>query len=215
MLAKRRKAMVSTFLAARSERRRLQGVASARRRACRDAVKEQCSWALLVKDWFHVINRATPALPHVRKRLTRHADEADQQRLKGRSALRGKAPEDWPPEKRLELDGVLVDFPAWRLAHSLEHWRRRWDALPDVPGARTRLRAWLYWGKQAGRKELNELAATIRRWRQGSENLFRDRVTNGVTAGINTKIKLLKRVAYGLPNFAHIRARLLLPFTLQ
>jgi len=29
-----------------------------------------------------------------------------------------------------------------------------------------------------------------------------DWVTNGVTGGSNTTIKLLKRIAYGLPNFA-------------
>ena len=38
-------------------------------------------------------------------------------------------------------------------------------------------------------------------------------LTNGVTEGINNKIKLLKRIAYGLPNFAHLRARILIEFT--
>ena len=110
---------------------------------------------------------------------------------------------------------MLVDCPPWRLAHSLVHWRRRWYDLHDVQVARARLRAWLYRVQQAGLKELDELASTIRRWRQGIVNFFRDRVTNGVTEGINTKIKLLKRMAYGFPNFAHIRARILLAFTPQ
>jgi len=43
-------------------------------------------------------------------------------------------------------------------------------------------------------------------------NFFHARVTNGVTEGINTKIKLLKRMAYGLSNFAHLRARILMVF---
>jgi hypothetical protein len=57
------------------------------------------------------------------------------------------------------------------------------------------------------------VAATIHRWQPWIVNFFRDRVTNGVTEGINTKIKLLKRLAYGLPDFAHIRARILLAFS--
>jgi hypothetical protein len=53
------------------------------------------------------------------------------------------------------------------------------------------------------------------KWRLWIANFFRDRVTNGVTKGINNKIKLLKRMAYGLPNFAHLRARILLAFALK
>jgi transposase len=66
--------------------------------------------------------------------------------------------------------------------------------------------------QQANLPELEEFAATIRRWRQWILNFFRDRVTNGVTEGINNKIKFIKRIAYGLPNFAHIRALILMAF---
>jgi hypothetical protein len=41
---------------------------------------------------------------------------------------------------------------------------------------------------------------------------FHARVINEVTEGINTKIKLLKRIAYGLHDFAHIGARILMEF---
>jgi transposase len=210
VLDTRTKAAVGDLLAARAERRRLKVVTIDMRRECRDAVKAQCPWALIVIDRFHVIKRATEALHDVRKRLTRQADKADQHRLKGIRDRLGNAPEDLRPATRLDLYGVLVDVPALRLAHSLGHWLRRWSALADVQMARDRLRAWLYRVKQAGCNELDELAATICRWRPWLLHLFRDRVTNGVTEGINTTIKLLKRVAYGLPNFAHLRARILL-----
>jgi transposase len=65
---------------------------------------------------------------------------------------------------------------------------------------------------QAQCKALDELAATIRRWRPWIRNFVRDRATNDVTEGINTTIKLLKRMAYDLPTFAHLRARILLAF---
>ena len=81
--------------------------------------------------------------------------------------------------------------------------------------ARARLRAWLSRVKQANMAALNDLAAPIGRWRVWIVNFFRDRVTNGVTEGINNKITLLKRIAYGLPNFAHIRARILMEFALE
>ena len=65
----------------------------------------------------------------------------------------------------------------------------------------------------ANLEALQELAGTIHRWRKWILNFFHARVTSEVTEDINTKIKLLKRLAYGLPNFAHLRARILMAFT--
>jgi transposase len=210
VLDQRTKATVGAFLAARTDRHRLKVATIDMRREFREAVQEQCPWALIVVDRFHVIKQASAALHDVRKRLTRQAPPADQQRLKGTRELLGVAAEHLRPEQRQHLYTVLVDFPDLRCAHTLANGLRRWYALSDYQVARARLRAWLYRVRQANLPELNGLAATIRRWWAWILNFFRDRVTNGVTEGINTKIKLLKRIAYGLPNFAHIRARILM-----
>jgi hypothetical protein len=69
-------------------------------------------------DRLPVIKSAPQALHHVRKRLMRQAQEADQKRLKSIRDLLGKAQEDLSPERRLDLYGVLVDFPELRLAYS-------------------------------------------------------------------------------------------------
>ncbi|MFZ9737510.1 MAG: transposase, partial [Prochlorotrichaceae cyanobacterium] len=37
-------------------------------------------------------------------------------------------------------------------------------------------------------------------------------LTSGITEGINTKIKLIKRRSYGLPEFSHLRLMLLACF---
>ena len=75
------------------------------------------------------------------------------------------------------------------------------------------------WGR---RSRLGPAAAPLagaRRQRVGSVPTAGKRAfeipipTNGVTEGINNKIKLLKRIAYGLPNFAHLQARILIEFT--
>lgn len=47
---------------------------------------------------------------------------------------------------------------------------------------------------------------------QGICNYFYERVTSGMMEGINNKIKLLKRQAYGFTNFDHLRMRLLAAF---
>jgi transposase len=212
VLEQRTKVTVGAFLAARSDRRRLQVATIARRREFRDAIHEQCPWALMVLDRFHVVHNATAALHDIRKRLARQAREADRRRLKDTRDLLGKAPEALPTAQRLAFYGVLGDFPALRLAHRLVHWLRRWYHVADVQVARSRLRAWFYRVRRANRQELDALAATIRRWQPWILSFFLERVTNGVTEGINTKSKLLKRIAYGLSSFVHLQARILLAF---
>jgi transposase len=64
--------------------------------------------------------------------------------------------------------------------------------------ARTRLRAWFYRMQQANLQALTVLAAPIRRWRPWRANVIHAQIPNGVTEGVNTKIKLWKRMAYGL-----------------
>jgi transposase len=212
VLATRPKATVATFLAAPSERRRGKVATLERRRECRAAVHAQCPWAWIVIERFPVVKLVTAALHHSRPRLTRQAPEADRKRLQESRARLGQATQALTEAQRADLYRVRVDFPELRCAPSLVHWLRRWYALADVQVAQARLRAWLSRGKQAHLPERHAVAATSRRWRPWMVPFCRDRVTNGPTEGINNKMKRMKRTASGLPNFAHIRARVLMAF---
>ena len=49
----------------------------------------------------------------------------------------------------------------------------------------------------------------LKEWMEYILNYFVVFLTNGPTEGLNTKIKLIIRVAFGLPSFERRRARLL------
>ena len=51
---------------------------------------------------------------------------------------------------------------------------------------------------------------TISRWIDEIVAYFDNRTTQGIVEGINQKIKLIKRKAYGLTNFNNFRRRILL-----
>jgi transposase len=51
---------------------------------------------------------------------------------------------------------------------------------------------------------------TISRWIEEIISYFDNRTTQGVVEGINQKIKLIKRRAYGLTNFDNFQRRILL-----
>ena len=54
--------------------------------------------------------------------------------------------------------------------------------------------------------------ATIIRWFGEIIAYFKNRTTQGVVEGINNKLKLIERKAYGLKNFDNFRLRSLLSF---
>ena len=51
---------------------------------------------------------------------------------------------------------------------------------------------------------------TFSRYRSGIQNAFKVTLSNGVTEGLNNKIKLIKRIAFGYRNFYNFRARIYL-----
>ena len=74
---------------------------------------------------------------------------------------------------------------------------------------RKELFAWLQDAKTCGIKELEDVAATYRRWIKGILNTFKYNLSNGVTEGFNNKIKVLKRTSYGIKDFKRFRTRIL------
>ncbi len=61
--------------------------------------------------------------------------------------------------------------------------------------------------------EFVEAAGTISRWKEYIINSFLDeRYSNGYTEGVNNKIKVIKRIAFGYKNFDLFRARILYIF---
>ena len=60
--------------------------------------------------------------------------------------------------------------------------------------------------------ELIRWGNTLRRWREPILNHFDNGTTNGFTEGCNTKIKMLKRVSYGLKNVEVYWRKMLLGF---
>ncbi|HBI2046973.1 TPA: transposase [Enterococcus faecalis] len=46
------------------------------------------------------------------------------------------------------------------------------------------------------------------KYKEGIKNSFRFPYSNGITEGLNNKLKVIKRIAYGYRNFYHFRSRI-------
>ena len=74
------------------------------------------------------------------------------------------------------------------------------------------LKDWLWRNLNSDIPELVECAKTFQHWFQAIKNSLEFPYSNGPTEGTNNKIKVLKRVTYGMRNFTNFKARILLLF---
>jgi len=79
--------------------------------------------------------------------------------------------------------------------------------------ARPKLSDWVLNAEQSGLHRFAECAKTMTNWSVGILNSFDYPYTNGFTEGVNNKIKVLKRNAYGYRNFYRFRNRILHMFS--
>ena len=71
------------------------------------------------------------------------------------------------------------------------------------------LAKWIQNAESSGIPEFEKCADTYRRRHNEIKNAFKYGYTNGPTEGFNNKIKVLKRISFGLKNFYRFRNRIL------
>ena len=106
-------------------------------------------------------------------------------------------------------------FP--RVAVTVTDWSRNdcWIGTATIWWSKTKSEAkralgrWLWLVDKAGLEEFKNCRLTFSRWFEAITNIIKYQVTNGFTEGINNKIKVLKRVSYGIKTFKILRNRVL------
>jgi transposase len=146
-----------------------------------------------------------------RRTIQRAASEADKQHLKGCRWLLVKNQADLDERERGRLAEMYSAAPLLGRLHQLkEAFRTICETAPDREAAEARLTAWVAEVEASGLPSLGKFVATLRRWWEVILNYFHDRLTSGVVEGLNNKLKLIKRRAFGYRNFAHFRLRVLI-----
>jgi transposase len=154
--------------------------------------------ATIVYDRFHVMQHVNRELNHLRKQMN--------VKFKGASHLLWKHQQALDDDQRERLREGIKDHPCLAIAYELkEELYTLYETARSVRGAQRQLRRWL----RIARLLYRDSAAMIERHLEGICQYFANHTTSGVTEGINTRIKLIKRQGYGFPCFPHFRLRLL------
>lgn len=167
----------------------------------------------VVVDKFHVIRAANYALDRVRGRCQGPGKKSKtgwRRRLfQCRFALLRSA-DNLRPEDAERLAIVFKVFPevhrAWRLKEAL----REVYQCDDVDEAALALDVWFRPVDQADIPEFNSLAKMIGWLRQELLNHFVYGMTNAYAEGVTNRVKVIKRLAYGMTNVDNFEDRILL-----
>jgi transposase len=94
-------------------------------------------------------------------------------------------------EQKQSLENILTEHPCLRIVYEMkEEIRRIYESSRTVSGAQRRFEKWIRLGGILYGRSAN----MIQKHLTGICNYFENHTTNGITEGINTKIKLIKRM---------------------
>lgn len=165
-------------------------------------VREVFPNAKLVVDRFHVMQALTKELNVIRKQ-TRVTE-------KGARFLILKNRVDLEEADKEKLDRILKRSRRLKKAYELkEDFRAIYEKQLTVEEGARQFKQWL----RKARQIYGGVISTIRSHLPEICNYFQSRTTNGAMEGINNRIKLIKRQAYGFTNFNNFRMRLLACFS--
>ncbi len=188
----------------------------------KNLVAELMPEAQVVADRFHVMVQINKELDTERKREKRNTQElikkakTSKEKFKQEQVLSGlnkskyvllKNESDLNEEQKNKLIQVKAVSPSLKLMHELkEKLRRVFNKTNDWYPAVFKLGIWLSKAKKYFPNSNN----TFIRWFDEIVAYFDNRTTSGAVEGINNKLKLIKRSAYGFRNFNNFRVRCLL-----
>lgn len=174
------------------------------------AVKTKLPQARIVVDRFHVMKNLNHCLTLARREIQRTASDEVKEPLKGSRWALVKNEKDLNEKQRAKLETVYQVSPELKACHQLkEKFRTIFETMTDRKKARTALQHWIKQVQKQKVTAFQPFLVTLGNWFELILNYFLERWTNAFAEGVNNKIKLIKRRAFGFTNFDHFRLHIL------
>ena len=160
-------------------------------------VQRWCKNADIVFDLFHVVKAFNKVIDDIRNEEFRKAGTSERETLKGSKYLFLRNWGNLRRDQRVWLEEILamnrrLNTVYWLkdlLAHIWEYWRVGW--------ARAALAQWCAVAREDGHPHLVRFARTLERYEYGILSHCKHPIHTSRLEGVNNKIKVIKRVAYG------------------
>jgi transposase len=165
--------------------------------------------AIIIIDKYHFIRHVTWAIENMRKRIQKSMTTTLRKYYKRSRKLILTRYHKLKDENKEAVDLMLLYNDDLRIAHKLKEWFYEICQSDKYSYQCRELAKWIQNAESSGIPEFEKCADTYRRWHNEIKNAFKYGYTNGPTEGFNNKIKVLKRISFGLKNFYRFRNRIL------
>lgn len=165
--------------------------------------------ATVIIDKYHVVRQVLWDFEKVRKVEQKQFSDQRRKYFKRSRRLLLKNPKKLSEE---EADQVAVMLQTSRRLREAYHLKNKFLEFMQSENrhiASERLRNWVLLAEFTNLPEFKTSLTAIHNWDKYILNAFDNHYTNGFTEGCNNKIKVLKRVSFGVRNFARFRNRIL------
>ena len=174
------------------------------------SVYENCPNAVHVFDHFHVVKLMNEKLDEIR-RIQYHMEKDINKRkvLKGtRYLLLSNGVDIFDKEYKTRLDNALaMNKPLSQAYYLKEQLREIWTQV-NKNNAEMVMLDWVKQAQESKVPQLVKMAATVMAHRTGILAWYDCHISTGKVEGINNKIKVLKRAAYGFRDERYFELRL-------
>ncbi len=161
------------------------------------SVQRWCKNADIVFDLFHVVKAFNKVIDDIRNEEFRKSDAAGRATLKGSKYLFLKNWGHLRYEQRVQLDDILVMNARLNTVYWLKDLLAHLWSYQRVGWARATLAQWCDVARQDGHPALARFARMLERHEAGILNHCKHPMHTSRLEGVNNRIKVIKRVAYG------------------
>ncbi len=162
----------------------------------------------IVFDPYHVVSLANKAIEDTRIDLYRKLDGEGRKVIKGSRFLLLRAAEKLSDSAADRLTNLLELNEPLNIAYILKEELRLFWKLENRSAARRHIKGWIKEARVSGLSRFVKLADTIEQHMEGILSFYSHRITTGPLEGVNNKIKVLKRRAYGYRDVEFFKLRL-------
>lgn len=161
------------------------------------AVKECCPHTAIVFDQFHVISAFSRVINTIRNIEYRKAAKEGKEVIKGSKYLLLKNRENISQDERPRLKALLKLNEALSITYILKDYLKKLWQYKYMKCAEAFLQHWCDMATVSNIRPLIAFARTLKRYAYGIINHCRYPIHTSRLEGINNKIKVIKRKAYG------------------
>lgn len=212
-LVDRRKETLRTYLLSWSAEQRaaVEEVATDFWAAYHEVAAAVLPQARVVGDRFHAQKHINEAVNTTRRAVQRRMGPVDREFVRERRSLFLRNEADLCRAEEWDLLLMKEYSPPLGEVHTRkEEFRTIYNTAPDRATAAQQLDDWLAAVAASTVAALVKAGEFVTRWRESILNYFVAHTSSGMVEGLNNKIKLLKRQAFGFGNDSHFRLRVLM-----